>query len=276
MSFLNVYDALYNQVKAFADLSYIMQSQFLIGFQENHPYQEYSVIFEPGQEGEDPGTEDSENENEETYSINIFIRLLLTGLGMAGTIRGGIQSGVSKKGILEVVEDVKAAIRSDWNLGYTRNANSVSTENAGTSFNLNSSNRYLTILINGRTPSGYNAIDCGTITLTGTQVATNIQTALQALGVYKGDGYKGAICTFDDSTKKFTIEAGTNSPRSTVLVSAGTTNDCSVLLGFDNPIEVTGRKIIKIRFGTVADDTTEYPVRYRIIPVQVTEVIYIG
>ena len=81
------------------------------------------------------------------------------------------------------------------------------------------------------------------------------------------------MCTFNSSTKKFTISSIRYGPKSSVVVTAGASSDCLALLGFDSPTEIVGRNINKIRFGSIRADNTAYPVRYRIIPVMIREEI---
>ena len=269
MSFKNVYNALYDQVKASSRLDYVHQTQFLKGFHEGIAAQEYTVVFEPGNE-EEVKDETYENRLELIYYVNIHIRVEL--LGATGEVLICGTSG-GKKGILEMVDDVKGAIADDWELGYNRNASSVSAANAGTSFNLTPSAKNISVSINGKTPTGYDAILCGAATLTGAQIASNIQSALRALGNHAEDGYYQATCAFDGSSKKFTIAIDDNHPDCTVVVTAGGSSDCSALLGFDNPTEVSGRNVSKIEFETVIPNNTFFPVRYRVLPVKIWEEI---
>lgn len=268
MSYKDVFNALFDQLAADVTLTgYIEDSSFLKGFKNNIPQQEYNLIIEPIDEGEDPETQAYNRTAETDYVIEIYCRTILFGIGVEGTIIGY----KNRKGALEFLDDVKAAIRADLTLGYSRLGSSISAANAGTSFALTANARYLTISINGRTPTDYNSIDCGTSTLTGTEVASNIQTALQALGSHTDDGYYDATCTFDNSTKKFTISSQRYGPKSTVVVTVGATNDSSALLGFDGPTEVAGRNITKILFGRARTDNTLYPIRYRILPLTIKE-----
>lgn len=274
MSYKAVYNALYDQLSTDSTLiGYVQSACFIKGFKENLPQQEYMLVLEPVDDGEDERSQAYNRTKEIEYLIEIYCRTILFGIGVEGSIIG--HSATSKKGVLEFLHDVRAAIRSDLTLGYNRNGSSVSAENSGTSFNLTSSNRYITVSINGNTPSGYDAIDCGSTTLTGAEVASNIQTALQALGSHTDDGYWDATCTFSNSTKKFTITSQRYGPKSTVVVTAGASNDCSALLGFDNSTEVAGRNIVKITLGRARTDNTLYPVRYRILPVTIKEEIIV-
>jgi len=236
MAFLDVYNALYTQLKSDSTLSgYVQSADFLRGFKEPIPQQQYTVIIEPGDEDEDYSKQTVADGCEAVYVIEIYARVIFF-KGVEYIIIGNTSDSV--KGLLEFTEDIKEAIRADKTLGYNRRGSSVSAANSGTSFALTSSARYLTVTINGRTPSGYGLIDCGSSTLDGDDVASNIQTALRALGNYSDDGYNGATCTFDSDTKKFTITSMRYGPKSSVVVTAGASNDCSALLGFDDPTEV--------------------------------------
>lgn len=273
MSFKAVFNKLFDQISTYSTLTdYIDSTQFLKGFKQNIPNQEYTVILEPGNEEEINNTEIYKGIKEFDYNIDIYMRTILTAVD---GIKGSIVGYGNKKGVLEFVDDVKAAIRSNLTLGYNRQGSSVSAENAGISFNLSVIKKYISVSINENTPVGYDSIDCGESTLTGNQIAINIQTALRALGNHDADGYNDAICSFDNNTKKFTITSNSYCPKSKVIVTAGASNDCSALLSFDNPTEITGRNIVKIKFGIVSTDNTLYPVRYRILSIGIVEEVSI-
>jgi hypothetical protein len=272
--FVDAYNALYDQVKASARLTYVDQSLFYKGFHEAMPTQEYIIIFEPMEEEEaknEASGSGTGNRMELIDNIDIHVRVMLTGSSNEILIVGDTTN--NKKGILEVVDDIKRAIEDDMTLGYDRNGSSTSAANAGTSFALSPSERYISVSMIGKTPTGYNTINCGEATLNGAQVATNIQTALRALGQHADDGYYKAACTFDGSTKKFTISTYGNHPDDSVVVEAGASDDCSALLGFDSPTEVNGRNVSNIKFETVSANNTFFPVRYRVIPVKIWEEI---
>jgi hypothetical protein len=180
------------------------------------------------------------------------------------------------KGILEFTEDVKNAIRSDRTLNYNSKGRSVSSVNGSGTFALTSLAKNIKVSINGKTPTGYDTISCGTSTLSGSDIAANIQASLRALGQYDDDGYLYATCTFDSDTKQFTISSSEYGARSTVAVSAGASNDCSSLLGFDDPTETRGTRLLSMSLKPVTANNAVFPVRYRIIPVTLTEEKYIG
>lgn len=273
MSFKNVYNKLFDQISNYSTLTdYIDSTQFLKGFKQNIPNQEYTVILEPGNEEEKDNVQIYNDVKEFIYHVDIYMRTILTAVD---GIKGSIVGYGNKKGVLEFVDDVKASIRSELSLGYNRRGSSLSAENAEASFALSATEKNISVSINGKTPAGYNSINCGNSTLTGNQIASNIQTALRALGNHNDDGYNDAICSFDSDTKKFTIISNNFCPKSKVVVTSGVSDNCSALLGFDSPIEVTGRNVIKINFGAVTTDNTLYPVRYRILPVSIVEEVSI-
>lgn len=273
MSFKTVYNYLFDQVSNYPVLTnYVVPSQFLKGFKDNIPNQEYTVIFEPGNEEEVKGSEVYKNLKEFVYNIDIYARTILIGVG---GIQGTIVGYENKKGLLDFVDDIKAAIRSNLALGYNRRGSSVSAENTGTTFDLLPTKKYISVSINGETPVGCDSILCGTTTLTGVQVAFNIQNALRELGNHSGDGYFDVICSFNSTTRKFTIVSDSYCPRSSVIVTAGGSDDCSTLLCFDNPTEVTGRNIVNVEFGLVSVNNEAFPVRYRVISIKITEEVLI-
>jgi len=270
MSFKLVLNALYNQlVENTTLLEYVKDSRMFIGYKGPIGKDDYAIILEPG-----PQTEGAKSRSvgpsrqfiEEEYLIDIYARSILTGIGVQGTIIG---SG-TKKGVLDFIDDIKAAIVADLTLGYDSVGSSVSKANSSASFALDASNRYLSVKINNIERTNWDQIDCGSSTLAGSVVAANIQAALRALSLHADDGYEEAICTFS-SSRKFTITSSTLSPTSSVVVTAGASNDCLTLLGFDDPTEVIGKKIISIVFGTVEPNNDFYPVRFRKLPVTIRE-----
>lgn len=273
MSFLNVYNALYNQVKAYSTLTdYVAASQFLRGFRDPMPQQKHTVVFEPGDDSKDHQSQSSGKLKEVDYSIDVYARVILP-KGIEYSIIGDTDNDV--KGVLEFVDDIVAAIESDLTLSYNRYGSSISAANSGSTFALTAAKRYLTISMDGKTPIGYDTIDCGVASLSGAAVASNIQDSLQALGTgHNDDPYETAVCTFDSSIKEFMVYSTSRyGPKSSVIITAGSSLDCSELLGFDSPTEVVGRNILSIRIGPVRGDNSAYPVRYRIIPVTVREEI---
>lgn len=271
MSFKTVLQALDTQLKADSDLSsYINSSDFLIGFKQNIPNNKYVLVLEPETETEmakGRSVGPTGTYAEMIYMIKIFVRAALLGGGVEGAIIG---SG-NDKGVLEFVDDVRDAILSNLSLGYDDYGKSISTANSGTTFELSSSARYLSVKINGVEKTGYDLIDCGVGSLTGDEIASSIQSALRDLSDRADDGYDGAVCTFSSSTRKFTIKSGTQGPTSSVVVTAGASNDCSSLLGFDNPTETIGKRIVSVKLGPVVPYNNLFPIRYRIMEIEVHE-----
>ena len=270
MSFNLVLQALNDQLVANTTLlDYVKASRFFIGFKGPIGKDDYAIILEPGVQAESSGSRSvgpSRQFIEEEYLIDIYARSILTGIGVQGTIIGR----GTKKGVLDFIDDIKAAIVADLTLGYDAAGSSVSKANSSASFALDASNRYLSVKINDIERTNWDQIDCGSSTLAGSVVAANIQTALRALSLHADDGYEGATCTFSAS-KKFTITSSTLSPTSSVVITAGASNDCSALLGFDDPTEEIGKKIVSIKFGAVEPNNDFYPVRFRKLPVTIRE-----
>ncbi len=274
MSFKLVLQALNDQLVADTTLlDYVKASRFFIGYKGPIGKDDYVIILEPGPGNESSGSRSvgpSRQFIEEEYLIDIYARSILTGIGVQGTIMGR----GTKKGVLDFIDDIKAAIVADLTLGYDSAGSSVSKANSSASFALDANNRYLSVKINNieriNGALRWDQIDCGSSTLVGADVASNIQTALRALSLHANDGYGEATCTFSTS-KRFTITSSTLSPTSSVVVTAGASNDCSALLGFDDPTEVIGTKIVSISFGAVEPNNDFYPVRFRKLPVTIRE-----
>jgi len=269
MSFKTVLQALETQLKADSTLiSYVKSANFLIGFKDPIPAEKYVLILEPGIESiENESTGPSGRYAEFIYNIKVYARLVLMKAGVEGSIVG---SGTDK-GTLDFIDDIRIAILSDLTLGYDTQGQSVSQANSLSTFILSASERYLSVKIDGKERTGWNAIDCGSSSLTGAQIASNIQTALRALSAHDDDGYGQATCEFSSSTRKFTIKSETEGPTSSVVVTAGASNDCSELLGFDSPTETRGKKIVSIKLGPVEPFNNLFPVRYRILDLTIRE-----
>jgi len=269
MSFKTVLQVLNTQLSGNTTLQgYVESSCFLIGFKEPVPQNKYLVVLEPGNEevlkySHGP----SGRYAEKAYNIKVYARIMILKEGVKGSIIG---SG-SDKGLLEFIDDIVSAILSDLTLGYNTQGQSISSANSGSTFALTVSARYLSIKINSIERTGWTIIDCGSSTLAGATVASNIQAALRALSKHSDDGYENATCEFSSSTKKFTIKSGTYGPTSTVVVTAGASNDCSSLLGFDSPTETRGKKVVSIKFGLVQPFNNLFPVRYRILDLTINE-----
>lgn len=273
MSFKTVYNAVFDQVSADTDLlAYMSASEFVKGFKEVLPAKKYMVILEPGQEVEQGNKQDFGQITEVEYEIQLYCRLLLT----SSKVESAIIGSDTYKGLLDFCDDVKSAIRKDMSFSYNTYGRSLSAENAAGSFDLSASERYLTVSIDGKTPTGYDAVDCGSTTLTGDEIAANIQASLRLLGRYADDGYQMATCTFNSSINQFTINSANIGPKATVSVSAGATIDASSVLGFTAPTEYRGTNIIKTKIGAVSVENGAFPVRYRMVPINITEQILIG
>ena len=274
MSFKTIYNAVYNQISSDTDLlAYVSAGDegFVKGFKEVFPVKKYILIFEPGQETEVTKRQDTDSILETEYEIQIYCRLLLT----TNKVESAILGNDSYKGLLDFVDDVKNAIRKDMSFSYNTHGRSLSEENAADTFDLDSSNRYLTVSIDDKTPTGYDTISCGEATLSGAEVAANIQTSLRALGRYSDDGYQLATCSFDAANNQFTISSFNIGPKSSVVVSAGASDDASSILGFTSPTEYRGTNIIRTQIESVTVENSAFPVRYRVIPILITEEILI-
>jgi len=274
--FKDVYNAIYNQLNNNTTLAAYV-SNFEKAFKENYPRQPYTVILEPLNEVEATGKRSYPDIAEFVYQIDIYARMEFQ-KQLSEIITGYTDGGTTYKGLLEFTDDIKNAIRelgNDLITNYNTKGYSESNSNTGSTFDLTPSQSTITVIINGKTSSGYNNINCGSSTLSGSAIATNIQTSLRALGTHSDDGYLDATVTFDSETNKFKIESY-EGPQNYVTVSAGASNDCSVLLGYDNPTEERGKNIIDYTFDTITVDNLRFPVRYRIIPLLVTEEVYVG
>lgn len=273
MSFLTVYNAVCDQIENNTNLlTYVKESNFIKGFKEVLPAKRYMVIIEPGPEAEIGPKKGYKHIMEMQYEIHVYCRLLL----QSSKVESAIIGNDTYKGLLEFAEDVKDAIREDMSFAYNKYGRSVSVENVAGSFDLDATIRYLTVSIDGKTPSGYDTIDCGSSTLMGAEIATNIQTALRVLGRYADDGYQEATCVFNSANNQFTINSANIGPQGTVMVTAGVSNDASSLLGFTNPINCSGTNITKTTIDPVQIENGAFPVRYRMIPIAITEETLIG
>lgn len=274
MSMKTVYNAIYTQLSEDSTLlGYMGVSEFVQGFKEVLPAKKYMVILEPGPETEAVGKKQYDKTNEVEYEFHIYCRLLLT----TGKVESAILGNATYKGLLDFCDDVKAAIRKDMSFSYNTYGRSLSAENAAGSFDLSASESQLTVSIDGKTPTGYDAIYCGSsAALDGATVAATIQNSLRALGRYADDGYQQATCTFNSVNNQFTINSANQGPEAKVEVSAGATNDASTVLGFNAPTEYSGTNLIKSVIDSITVENGAFPVRYRMIPLVVTEEILIG
>lgn len=274
MSMKTIYNAIYNQLSTNATLlGYMGVNEFVRGFKEVLPTKKYMVILEPGPETEQRERKQYDKTTEVLYEYHIYCRLLL----QSSKVESAILGTDDYKGLLDFTDDVKAAIRQDMSFAYNTYGRSLSLENAAGSFDLSPSETHLSVSIDGKTPTGYDAIYCGsTAALDGATVAASIQDSLRALGRFADDGYQMATCTFNSANNQFTINSANLGPESSVVVSAGAANDASAVLGFDSPTEYIGTNLIKTEIESVTVENGAFPVRYRMIPVAVTEEILIG
>ena len=269
MSMKTIYNAIYNQISSDTTLlEYMGLPEFIKGFKEVLPAKKYVVILEPGTEVPENKIYEKTVENE--YEFHIYCRLLLT----SSKVESAILGNENYKGLLDFCDDVKAAIRKDMSFSYNTYGRSLSAENAAGSFDLSPSESQLTVSIDGKTPTGYGAIYCGSsAALDGATVAATIQNSLRELGRYADDGYQQATCTFNSVNNQFTINSANQGPKAKVEVSAGATNDASSILGFNSPVEYSGTNLIKSQIETITVENGAFPVRYRMIPLIVTEEI---
>ena len=273
MSMKDIYNAVYTQLSTDETLlEYMGIEEFVRGFKEVLPTKRYMIILEPGQETEITKRQQYDKTLEVEYEIQVYCRLLL----QSNKVESAILGNDTYKGLLDFTEDVKAAIRKDMSFSYNTYGRSLSAENAAGSFDLDGSNRYLTVSIDGKTPTGYGAVDCGSSTLTGAEIAANIQASLRLLGRFADDGYKNATCTFNETLNQFTINSANIGPEAKVEVSAGATNNASAVLGFTSPTEYSGTNLIRTQIESITVENGAFPVRYRMLPLLVTEEILIG
>jgi hypothetical protein len=210
---------------------------------ENMPETDYLIWLYPVMANNLHRTESSLLMNM-SYTIVIGCRVMIS-----QSMEEQLYGTSTKKGLMDLVSDIFFTIKDDPTFGVNSSGTSISMSSSSTSYALSSSARYLTISVDGLSPSGYNQVDCGTSTLTGTQIASNIQTSLRALAnsAHPADPYATVTCTYDNDEKRFTITSPTTGGRSSVVVTAGSTNDASSVLGFDKPKETRGANIIVTR-----------------------------
>jgi len=272
MSFGDVILALADQVKDYSPIrEYVNPNNIFIGFRENLPSAEYMIIFEPGVETEEENASSSKRFRESEYGIDVYVRMIIPSLGHAGMITGKR----SKPGLLQFTDDIKQAIRNDFTLGLRTASTSVSAKKTSGTYALASDAKNISVNIGSINRAGYDTITCGDSSLSGAAIAANIQAALRALGREKDDGYTNATCVFDSGDNRFTITSGYEGPRHAVAVTSGSSDDCSSILGFDSPTEEAGKNVTKIEFGAVTPNNEFFPVRYRVLPLIITEEIKI-
>lgn len=276
MSFNAVLSAIETQLKADATLlGYVNASQISIGYREIPAPARYAIIIEPG--GEEENNRSEGGYANFTYSMDIYARIM-----HGGSIEDNLLTTTDfGKGLLAFVDDIKAALRADKDFGLNSSGTSMSAAGVSTSYNVGPNSKHLKIKINGFNPIGYDEIgvadfDSNTI-VSGEAIAATLQANIRALDD-EANGYGQATVSYDNNTKKFTItSAGLTGPESFVEVTAGATASADIALGFDNPTETRGVQIINLEFGPVSDSGYDlYPVRYRVIPIEVIEEKYIS
>jgi hypothetical protein len=279
MAFRDIYQAVHDQLSSDPTLSTYVDG-FKLSTKQNWAQQTYLIMLAASTEQEIDPTEDYDGVKHFVYGVGI-----ISGVNMKKELHeldlGFTNNGVTYKGGLEFVDDIKHAIRKSLDTlidNYNTTGYSESEENDSAAFALTGTKQYISVSMNGKTPTGYDEIFCGDSSLNGSTIAANIQTSIRELGNYKGDGYLDATVTFDSGTNSFKIESGGGiGPQNYVNVTAGSSDDCSGILGFDNPTESRGKNIIDYTFDTVTLESEEnYPVRVRLIPLFVTEEVYVG
>lgn len=275
MGFNEIISAVETQLKADTTiLSYVDVSQIHVGFKDIPMPTRYSIIIEPTDEAEEAETADYLNA---VYTIEIYARIGHGGL-TADSIKTGTNFG---KGVLDFVKDIKAALRANGDFGLNSSGISVTGAAISTQYTLGPNIKHLTISINGFRPIGYDeigvtgALSSNTL-VEGSVIATTLQSNIRALDD-GANGFGQVTVTYDNDAKQFTItSAGLTGPESSVEVSEGATDSAYAALRFDTGTETRGVQIVGISFGDVTDTGYEYyPVRYRIIPLQVTEELYV-
>jgi hypothetical protein len=111
----------------------------------------------------------------------------------------------------------------------------------------------------------------------GADVASKIQASLRALVHSSSEtGFQDVVVDWDSTHRRFTITSQGYGAISSVEVSAGASNDCSSILGFDNPTEERGSKIVIVEFLPILSVEDIFPVTFREIPIIVHEEIYVS
>lgn len=239
-----------------------------IGFKDNFPRCKYMAIIEPANQKRKPGVEVYNNLAEVVYSFEIYVRL-----DFANNTDYSIMGINDKIGLLDFTDDVLHALKEDTVISsYNKSALSESSENASSSFNLSGTEKFISVIIDGKTPAGFNEVLCGdTSGLTGTNIASNIESSLKSLSAVN-NLYSKAICSFNNVTNKFTVALENNNcPSIGINITAGNTNDCSDILGFTSPTETNGKNIVNVQYNDIIANNDSFPIRFRIINIDVYE-----
>lgn len=277
MSFLSVCNELYNRFLNDPALSaYVYPDQMVVGANITHPRQHYVIQIEPENEVE-PGSPNKiyDDVMEIQYQLAIDCLLNIPASSIDQLILGYTPNGKAfNPGILQFASDVKNVVRK---IRETYNVNNgiISGANVSDTFNLTPTNKYISVNFKGVTSIESGLIFCGDSTLSGDDIAANIQASLRSINSYGNTNFSKATCTFDNSTYKFTISAGSIGVDNIVAVSSGATDDCLSLLNFDSGTElIEGRNITKVVFGPTTKDP-EYPVRIRTVNCEIFEEVMI-
>lgn len=271
--FSDVIKAVHSKLKSSVFLDYVKQKDFFLSPGPTIASR-YALFLEPILE--------EERENKQAGGIKHidYIMQIYAGIAISGDRDEIVTAKGTNKSLLDFIEDIKKALRVDLTLGLNRVGTSISQANATTSYVLTANVKYISVSINGATPSGYDSIDCGSSTLSGTQIAINIQASLRSLGnsTYVGDPYNTVTCTYSTTERKFTITSSTAGAGSSVVVDTGVTDDASVILKFNRPTELRGRTIISTYIPKIQYfiEDVDYPVRYAQIGLNVSEETWIS
>lgn len=275
MAFDSILKALRTQLRDYSGLSYVDDNDVYVGYSGAIPKTaRCAIIIEPAEEEE---SEWSSGIISVHYFVQIYLRI---------THGGDIEEIILTtdefgKGLLDLVQDIKNAILSDRQLGLETSGTFVSGAGDDKYYNVGPSRRYVAVKVNGFQPVGWNEIDvCGALpydkNLSGTTIASILQTNLRALDD-EANGYGQVTVTYDDNTKKFTLtSAGLTGPESWIdgqfeALSASAHKE----LKFHQGTVTRGVRISDIKFGTVTAFNDFYPVRYRILPVEIIEERYV-
>ena len=271
MSFKTVYEAILDQLMSNITLRrYVPKEAFFEEYSAAFPNLPYVVFMEPGMENPE-GDRASRGLAEAVYNIEVVGRMSVPDLD------NRVLGDRTNKGILEFSGDILAALRSDLTFGLDAQGTSISRRMASATYNLGANIRYLTVTINGNTPSGYDRVDCGIAPASGTVIAAQIQTSLRALVDTKSKtGFADVTVTYDNALKRFTITSQEYGALSSVVVGEGAEKDASTILGFDNPFETRGVRIIRVEFQMIEPLEDLYPVAFRSIPISVHEEVFIN
>lgn len=268
MSFKTVYAALFNQLLNYTTLrKYMSEDDFFLEFSQAFPVRNYIIFMEPGEEQVEI-SRGTKGLAMATYGIEV--------VGRTAVEKNRILGDRDFKGILEFTDDIKAGIRSDLTFGLNSQGTSVSTSASSGTYDLTANARYLTVLVNGNDVASYDMVDCGTSTSSGATIAATMQASLRALvDTSSKTGYADAVVSFDATLNRFTITSQEYGAISSVQVSEGAEKDASAILGFDNPTETRGKRIVSVEFGAISSVNEEYPIVYRTIPLTIAEEVYV-